>query len=425
MRLRKFFLFTFTLLVFGISAGFAGDVLAQEFVPEPIKTEIAIPIADRVEGYTGNTVADLANYIGVIYQFMISIIGLVAAVMMIIGGFQYLTSAGDSGKIGAARKRIVDALIGLVLAFSAYLLLNTINPDLLRFKPIGTQLAQVKTETLALPWCEDLINQGLEVTSLMTVLECGAVGVYKNQGNELPCIYYGKCQASRQAEPEGRFDDVWNTCLQVLGGFGDKGYVRFPPSVYITASKNNKDDVLFGQCTTCAEITSQGAKDLGYQSLSEACSMWDRTINTEINKLYGSGSRYWSYCAQAGNSIDGEGFVDSCLQFDIDCQAADSNEDVGAGSCGNDCGCEGYDDSPTPRYALKKDANGQVTRIGTSDNTPDGISPANLGKLCGRNPCREYTNSSTQKQNFINNCTYEGELSSYITTDFNIDCRNR
>ncbi len=423
MSLRKRFLSLFAVL-----SVVALSFLAVPFVQaqgDPIKTEIAIPLPQPVEGYTGNTVLDLANYIDVIYQFIISIIGLVAAIMMIIGGFEYLTSAGDGGKIGAAKKRITNALIGLVLAFSAYLLLNTINPELLRFKPLGNQLAEVKTETNALPWCEDLIAQNIAVTSLMTVIECGAVGTYTNKGTELPCIYYGKCQAGRNTEPEGRFDDTWNTCLQVLGGYGDEGYIRFSQEVYISTARKNKDDVLFGQCTTCAEITTQGAKDLGYRSLDEACSAWDRTINTEIGKKYGLGSRYWSYCGVAGNSIEGEGFVDSCLQFDVDCQAADNNEDVGTGSCGDHCGCEGYDDSPTPRYALKKNSDGQVIRIGTSDNTPDGISPANLGKLCSRNPCREYTNSSTQKKNFINNCTYEGELSSYITTDFNIDCRNR
>ncbi|MFA5853455.1 MAG: pilin [Patescibacteria group bacterium] len=114
---------------------------------EPPRLEIPIP------GVTLTSLTDtdaysipwIGQYVSGAYTFLISIIGVVAAVMMIIGGFQYLTSAGDSGKIGAARKRIVDALIGVVLALSSYLLLFTINPDLVRFKSLS--LLQIQTET--------------------------------------------------------------------------------------------------------------------------------------------------------------------------------------------------------------------------------------------------------------------------------------
>ncbi|WKZ28964.1 MAG: pilin [Patescibacteria group bacterium] len=86
----------------------------------------------------------IGQYVSGVYTFMISIIGVVAAVMMIIGGFQYLTSAGDAGKIGKARKRIVDALIGVVLALGSYVTLYTINPALVEFN--GLRLLSIETE---------------------------------------------------------------------------------------------------------------------------------------------------------------------------------------------------------------------------------------------------------------------------------------
>jgi hypothetical protein len=35
--------------------------------------------------------------------------------MIIIGGFQYITSSGDSGKVGTAKNTILYAIIGLVI----------------------------------------------------------------------------------------------------------------------------------------------------------------------------------------------------------------------------------------------------------------------------------------------------------------------
>lgn len=43
------------------------------------------------------------------------IVGAVAVVMIIIGGFRYVTSGGDSAKVGAAKNTILYALIGLII----------------------------------------------------------------------------------------------------------------------------------------------------------------------------------------------------------------------------------------------------------------------------------------------------------------------
>jgi hypothetical protein len=50
--------------------------------------------------------------------------------MIIIGGFMYMTAAGNTSKAGTAKTVITDAIYGLIVALSAYLLLFIINPDL-------------------------------------------------------------------------------------------------------------------------------------------------------------------------------------------------------------------------------------------------------------------------------------------------------
>jgi len=43
------------------------------------------------------------------------VVGLVAVIMIIVGGFKYITSGGDSGNITSAKNTIVYAVIGLVI----------------------------------------------------------------------------------------------------------------------------------------------------------------------------------------------------------------------------------------------------------------------------------------------------------------------
>lgn len=56
--------------------------------------------------------------------------GIVAFVQIIYAGWIYLTAAGNTTKTGDAMKKISNAILGIVLLFSSYIILNTINPDL-------------------------------------------------------------------------------------------------------------------------------------------------------------------------------------------------------------------------------------------------------------------------------------------------------
>ncbi len=43
------------------------------------------------------------------------IVGIVAVIMIIIGGFRYITSGGDSGNVTGAKNTILYAIVGLVI----------------------------------------------------------------------------------------------------------------------------------------------------------------------------------------------------------------------------------------------------------------------------------------------------------------------
>ena len=55
-----------------------------------------------------------------IISTLLYIIGIVAVVMIIIGGIMYTTSAGDPGKTKKAKDTILYSVIGLVVAVLAY-----------------------------------------------------------------------------------------------------------------------------------------------------------------------------------------------------------------------------------------------------------------------------------------------------------------
>ena len=52
------------------------------------------------------------------------IVGIIAVVMLIIGGIKYLVSGGDSKKVTDAKNTVLYAIIGIVICFFAYAIIN-------------------------------------------------------------------------------------------------------------------------------------------------------------------------------------------------------------------------------------------------------------------------------------------------------------
>lgn len=62
-----------------------------------------------------NGVIQLNQAITTIINTFSLIVGIVAVVMLIYGGFRYVTSGGDSSNIGNAKNTIIYAIVGLVI----------------------------------------------------------------------------------------------------------------------------------------------------------------------------------------------------------------------------------------------------------------------------------------------------------------------
>jgi len=123
--------------------------------PNEEAVKLQIPIGSLT------TASSLSQYIPAIYNYMIAIVGIVAIVMIMVGGLQYLT-AGSSGRIGEAKSRIIGAVIGLIVALSAYTILQTINPATLQFAT-SLKIKMVAPQWAA-QWCPNTNVKGTDYT---------------------------------------------------------------------------------------------------------------------------------------------------------------------------------------------------------------------------------------------------------------------
>ena len=75
----------------------------------------------------------LPQYIKYIFNFSLIIGGILAFGVMVLGGFLYLSSVGDPTAISDAKSRMFSGILGLVLLLCSYIILTTINPQLIIF----------------------------------------------------------------------------------------------------------------------------------------------------------------------------------------------------------------------------------------------------------------------------------------------------
>ena len=83
--------------------------------------------------------AMIGKYIRAIYKYAIGIVGILAAVVLMIGGVIWITAGGNAERIGEAKAWIASSLTGLLLALLSYTILATVNPALVDF-----QVSEVK-----------------------------------------------------------------------------------------------------------------------------------------------------------------------------------------------------------------------------------------------------------------------------------------
>ena len=68
--------------------------------------------------------ADLKDTVINIINWVLGLLGIIAVIMILYGGFMWLTAGGNEDKVGSAKKIISAAVIGLIIVLLAWAIVN-------------------------------------------------------------------------------------------------------------------------------------------------------------------------------------------------------------------------------------------------------------------------------------------------------------
>ncbi len=126
MRLVKLSLYC--IILASAVFGFAQSVQAEpapDYVPGPDQLY-------TLEQKFGNIsqVADIGEYIQLVYSYAVGIVGIIAVVLIMGGGIMWVSAAGNEQKISTAKEVIVSAVTAVIIMVLSYGILVFINPQL-------------------------------------------------------------------------------------------------------------------------------------------------------------------------------------------------------------------------------------------------------------------------------------------------------
>ena len=92
---------------------------------DPICEQLTDADAKRAAGCVDTTAeTEVRKVSNKVIDALLYAVGIIAVVMIIFGGVQMATSAGDAGKVTKAKNTILAAVIGLVIAVLAYAIVH-------------------------------------------------------------------------------------------------------------------------------------------------------------------------------------------------------------------------------------------------------------------------------------------------------------
>ncbi|HSX24625.1 MAG TPA: hypothetical protein VLG69_01530 [Candidatus Andersenbacteria bacterium] len=77
-----------------------------------------------------DTKTPILSMVNLAVTFLIAILVIIGVIIIVVGGYKYMTAAGNASQVKDAKEMIGAALIGIFIAFISVVILNTINPAL-------------------------------------------------------------------------------------------------------------------------------------------------------------------------------------------------------------------------------------------------------------------------------------------------------
>jgi len=124
------------------------------FILQPVFADVNLYSNQQmIPGATEKT-CDISTYIQQIIGFGYATIGILTMFMLGIGAFQYIVSIGNTAKMTSAKNTVNYAILGLFLGLLSWIILYTINPNLVKVSlgetvPCTINIAETPTGTVA------------------------------------------------------------------------------------------------------------------------------------------------------------------------------------------------------------------------------------------------------------------------------------
>lgn len=122
------------LMIAALTMSFGAPVLAPAIASAVVKNGITENLCTGVNNAAGGSTTggcdsatandSLKTIAGQIVNVFSIIVGIAAVIMIIVGGFRYITSGGDSNNVSGAKNTLIYAIVGLIVVALAQFIVH-------------------------------------------------------------------------------------------------------------------------------------------------------------------------------------------------------------------------------------------------------------------------------------------------------------
>lgn len=126
MRLFVGILAGLSLLASGTILGSTGLAAAQTDISNGLCSGANLQFTDNPSGSCGNVdvTTKINNLVHTVINLLSAIVGVVAVIMIIVGGLRYITSGGNDANVTSAKNTLLYAIIGLIIVALAQIIVR-------------------------------------------------------------------------------------------------------------------------------------------------------------------------------------------------------------------------------------------------------------------------------------------------------------
>ena len=132
----------------------------------------------------------IGEYIKWLYNYSIGIIGLLALLAIMIGGLYWIMAGGNASRVSEAKSWISAAISGLALALTSYLLLFTLNSNLVKLPALKIGYTQKKNIDFINNDIYTQITGNSSASFKISPETLAAMQKFAHENNIDPCILY-------------------------------------------------------------------------------------------------------------------------------------------------------------------------------------------------------------------------------------------